>query len=324
MIPEIEINLTPLMRQYQQIKQQYKDCILMFRLGDFYEMFGEDAIKASPILGVVLTKRQEIPMCGVPFHSVNNYISKLINQGFKVAICEQVEDPKLAKGVVKREVVRVITPGTIIEDNLLEAKKNNFLTSIDIIETKNTYIVGIATVDISTGDFLVTQFEDKYLLKVVDEINRISPSEIVAKELQRDKIIQIISQYKNIHIEFLEDWYFEPTTAEEKIKQFYKVYSLDSFGISSNTHYAILSAIGGLYEYLERTQKTFIPKLKGIKLYSLDNYMFLNTACIRNLELLENLYDRTSKNTLLDVIDLTQTPMGARLLRNWLIKPLLD
>jgi DNA mismatch repair protein MutS len=121
-----EINLTPLMKQYQQIKQQYKDCILMFRLGDFYEMFGEDAIKSSPILGVVLTKRQGVPMCGVPFHSVNNYIAKLLNNEFKVAICEQVEDPKLAKGVVKREVVRVITPGTIIEENLLDAKKNNF------------------------------------------------------------------------------------------------------------------------------------------------------------------------------------------------------
>lgn len=320
---ELEVNLTPLMRQYHQIKQQYKDCILMFRLGDFYEMFGEDAIKSSPILGIVLTKRQDIPMCGVPFHSLNNYISKLLNHGFKVAICEQVEDPKLAKGVVKREVVRVITPGTIIEENLLEAKKNNFLTSINIIPAKDNYLVGIVYVDISTGDFLATQFEDKDFTKTIDEINRISPSEIVAKETQKEQILHIIKQYKDIHIEFLEDWYFDPSTAEEKIKQFYKVYSLETFGISPS-HYAILSSIGGLYEYLERTQKTLIPKLKGIKVYSLENYMFLNTACVRNLELIENLYDRTSKNSLLDVIDLTQTPMGARLLRNWILKPLLN
>lgn len=324
MTNELELNLTPLMKQYQQIKQQYKDCILLFRLGDFYEMFGEDAIKASPILGVVLTKRQEVPMCGVPFHSVNNYISKLINQGFKVAICEQVEDPKLAKGIIKREVTRIITPGTILEDNLLEAKKNNFLTSIDIIDTKNTQVIGLSTVDISTGDFLTTQFEDTNLTKVIDEINRISPSEIVAKIGQKEKITQIIKNYKDIHIEFIEDWYFDPSTALEKIKQFYKIYSLDTFGINSNVHYAVLSSIAGLFEYLERTQKSIIPKLKGIKLYSLDNYMFLNTACIRNLEIVENLYDRSSKNTLLSAIDLTNTPMGARLLRSWLLKPLID
>jgi DNA mismatch repair protein MutS len=213
------INLTPLMRQYQQIKQQYKDCILMFRLGDFYEMFGEDAIKSSPVLGVVLTKRQDVPMCGVPFHSVNNYISKLLNHGFKVAICEQVEDPKLAKGIVKREVVRVITPGTIIEENLLDSKKNNFLTSINLFETKNTYYVGLSNVDISTGDFLVTQFEDKSLTKVVDELFRISPSEVVAKESQKEKIVNLVRQYRDIHIEFLEDWYFDIVTAEGKNKE---------------------------------------------------------------------------------------------------------
>ncbi|MCX7716574.1 MAG: DNA mismatch repair protein MutS, partial [Endomicrobia bacterium] len=248
---ELEINLTPLMRQYQQIKQQYKDCILLFRLGDFYEMFGEDAIKASPILGVVLTKRQDVPMCGVPFHSVNNYISKLLNQGLKVAICEQVEDPKLAKGIVKREVVRVITPGTLIEENLLDAKKNNFLLSINLLFTKTTVFVGISYVDISTGDFLVTQFEDKNLSKILNEIVRISPSEIVAKHSQKNEILNIISQYKNIHIEFLEDWFFDVFTAEEKIKQLYKIFSLETFGLQLNNHNLIISSIGGILEYLE-------------------------------------------------------------------------
>lgn len=320
---EVETSLTPLMRQYQQIKQQYKDCILMFRLGDFYEMFGEDAIKASPILGVVLTKRQDVPMCGVPFHSVNNYISKLLNQGFKVAICEQVEDPKLAKGVVKREVVRVITPGTLIEENLLDAKKNNFLLSINISHSK-TINIGLAYIDISTGDFFVTQFEDNNLSKVVNEIFRISPSEVVAKESQKDLILNIISQYKNIHIEFIEDWYFDVMTAEEKIKQLYKIFSLDTFGLKLETHGLIISSIGGLIEYLERTQKKMIPKLKKIKMYNLESFVYLDNSCIRNLELVENLYDRTSKNTLLDVIDDTKTPQGARLLRSWLLKPLVD
>ncbi|MCS7150968.1 MAG: DNA mismatch repair protein MutS [Endomicrobia bacterium] len=323
MIDNININLTPLMRQYQQIKKQYKDCILLFRLGDFYEMFGEDAIKASPVLGVVLTKRQDVPMCGVPFHSVNNYIAKLLNQGFKVAVCEQVEDPKLAKGVVKREVVRIITPGTIIEENLLNSKKNNYLLALNIIETK-TYHIGIAYIDISTGDFFVTQFEDKLLLKVLDELIHISPSEVVAKVSQQDLISKIIKQYKDIHIELLDDWHFDSSTAEEKIKQMYKVYSLETFGIDSQKHTVILSAIGGLFEYLERTQKRLLPNLKPIKIYNLDNYMFLDNTCIRNLELVENLYDRTEKNTLLDVLDDTQTSLGARLLRNWLIKPLLD
>ena len=319
-----EINLTPLMKQYQQIKQQYKDCILMFRLGDFYEMFGEDAIKSSPILGVVLTKRQGVPMCGVPYHSVNNYISKLLNNGFKVAICEQVEDPKLAKGVVKREVVRVITPGTIIEENLLDAKKNNFLSSINFGSVKNKILIALANVDISTGDFLVTQFEDENFSKLIDELIRISPSEIVAKESQKEEIIKIVKQYKEIHIEFLEDWYFDVLTAEEKIKEYYKIYSLETFGLNITKHSLILSSIGGLLEYLNRTQKKLFPKLKGIKFYNLDDYLFMDSSCIRNLELIENLYDRTQKNTLLDVIDKTQTPQGARLLRNWLLKPLKD
>jgi len=318
------INLTPLMKQYQQIKQQYKDCILMFRLGDFYEMFGEDAIKSSPVLGVVLTKRQDVPMCGVPFHSVNNYISKLLNHGFKVAICEQVEDPKLAKGIVKREVVRVITPGTIIEENLLDSKKNNFLTSINLFEAKNTYYIGLSNVDISTGDFLVTQFEDKSLTKVVDELFRISPSEVVAKESQKEKIVNLVRQYRDIHIEFLEDWYFDVVTAEEKIKQHYKIFSIETFGLDIQKNGVVLASIGGLLEYLERTQKKTMPNLKGIKFYFLEDYMFLNSSCIRNLELVENFYDRTQKNTLLDVIDKTQTSIGARLLRKWLLKPLIN
>jgi DNA mismatch repair protein MutS len=319
-----EINLTPLMKQYQQIKQQYKDCILMFRLGDFYEMFGEDAIKSSPILGVVLTKRQGVPMCGVPFHSVNNYIAKLLNNGFKVAICEQVEDPKLAKGVVKREVVRVITPGTIIEENLLDAKKNNFLSSISFVSIKDKLCFALCSVDISTGDFLVTQFEDKNFSKLVDELIRISPSEIVAKESQKDEIVKIVKQYKDIHIEFIEDWYFDVLTAEEKIKQYYKIYSVETFGLIVPQHSVLLSSIGGLLEYINRTQKKLIPKLKSIKFYNLDDYMFMDSSCVRNLELIENLYDRTEKNTLFDVIDETQTPQGARLLRNWLLKPLKD
>lgn len=317
-------NLTPLMKQYQQIKQQYKDCILMFRLGDFYEMFGEDAVKSSPILGVVLTKRQGIPMCGVPFHSVNNYIAKLLNSGFKVAICEQVEDPKLAKGIVKREVTRVITPGTIIEDNLLDSKRNNFLTSIVLYQAKNTIYVALASVDISTGDFLVTQFEDINLTKTVDELIRISPAEIVAKDSQKEIIFQIVYKYKNIHIEFIEDWHFDSSTAEEKIKSIYKIFSLESFGIQISKDSLILSAIGGLIEHLERTQKSTLPKLKGIKTYTLDSFMVLDSSCIRNLELVENLYDRSPKDSLLYVIDNTQTPQGSRMLRNWLLKPLIN
>ncbi|MFQ3676000.1 MAG: DNA mismatch repair protein MutS, partial [Endomicrobiia bacterium] len=324
MINEIDKNLTPLMKQYHQLKLQYMDCLLMFRLGDFYELFGDDAIKASPILGVVLTKRQSVPMCGVPFHSVNNYLAKLIHSGFKVAICEQLEDPKDVKGIVKRDVVRVITPGTVLEDFILEPKKNNFLTSIKITNIDNEFYVGIASVDISTGDFIVTQFKDTNFTKLLNELVKISPSEIIFSEEDKEKYnLEKKIYFNNIHFEYLNDWYFDANSAIEKIKQLYKIKTLESFGISIQNHSLTLSAIGGILEYINKTQKNFVTKLKNIHFYSIEDYMILDTSCIRNLELLENYYNRTKENTLLDVIDKTITSSGGRLLRQWLLKPLL-
>ncbi len=322
----IETNLTPLMKQYQEIKSNYRDSLLMFRLGDFYELFGDDAIKASPILGVVLTKRHNIPMCGVPFHSINNYLSKLIHAGFKVAICEQLEDPKLVKGIVKRDVVRIITPGTVLEDFILEPKKNNYLTSIKIADIKSILYVGVASVDISTGDFIITQFnDDNNYTKLINELTRISPSEIIFSQEDKEKFfVEKKFFFDNIHFEYLDNWYFEPLSCEEKLKQLYKIKSLDSFGINIDTHSIALAAAGGIIEYINNTQKNFIPKLKNIQFYSIENYMYLDTSCIRNLELTENFYNHTTENTLLYVLDKTITASAGRLIRKWLLKPLLD
>jgi DNA mismatch repair protein MutS len=324
MTNELETNLTPLMKQYHQLKAQYMDCLLMFRLGDFYELFGDDAIKASPILGVVLTKRQSVPMCGVPYHSLNNYLAKLIHAGLKVAICEQLEDPKEVKGIVKRDVVRIITPGTVLEDFILEPKKNNYLTSIKIEKTNNEFYFGIASVDISTGDFIVTQFKDINFTKLFNELAKISPSEIVLPQESKEKYhLDQKDFFTNIHFEYLNDYYFDTVLAIEKIKLLYKIKSLESFGIYEQKHSIVLSAIGGILEYLDKTQKNFVTKLKNIHFYSIEDYMYLDTTCIRNLELVESFYTRTKENTLLEIIDQTITSSGGRLLRNWLLKPLL-
>ncbi|MBU2615046.1 MAG: DNA mismatch repair protein MutS, partial [Elusimicrobia bacterium] len=218
MKPEKE-SLTPLMQQYQAIKQNYKDAILFFRLGDFYEMFGDDALKASPVLEVVLTKRQTVPMCGIPYHSSSSYISKLIKKGFKVAICEQVEEPSQAKGIVKRDVVRLITPGTLVEDNLLDTKKNNYLLAIyphANIKSK-TEEIGIAYLDISTGEFYLTEItDDKTLSKSKLELNRINPSELILpKSLKGSSLERDLALLGAVN--FIEDWYFENQQAKETL-----------------------------------------------------------------------------------------------------------
>ncbi|MBU0952046.1 MAG: DNA mismatch repair protein MutS [Elusimicrobia bacterium] len=323
MKPEKE-SLTPLMQQYQAIKQNYKDAILFFRLGDFYEMFGDDALKASPVLEVVLTKRQTVPMCGIPYHSSSSYISKLIKKGFKVAICEQVEEPSQAKGIVKRDVVRLITPGTLVEDNLLDTKKNNYLLAIyphANIKSK-TEEIGIAYLDISTGEFYLTEItDDKTLSKSKLELNRINPSELILpKSLKGSSLEHDLTSLGAVN--FIEDWYFENQQAKETLLKTLNANSLKSFGIEDKT--LAVSSSGALLKYLEETQKTALPPLRPPKFYSTDEYMLLDNTAIDNLELVENLSTKKRENSLLEIMDNTATSMGSRLMRRYLLQPLTN
>lgn len=304
---------TPMMKQYLSIKEKHQDAILFFRLGDFYEMFFGDAEKAARELDLVLTGRgkdaNRMPMCGIPFHAAENYIARLIDRGYKVAICEQVEDPKVAIGVVKREVVRIVTPGTVIEANLLTAKANNYLLAIT--NEKNKF--GLAYIDASTGEFRVTELESKE--KVLDEINRVNPAEILVSDLIENDFHfqQPKSSFKDI---------FDHEASEEKLKEFFKVNSLDSFGLNSVK--SSWGAAVAILEYLKETQKTSLEQINQIKPYHPSQFMFIDAGTRRNLELVQTIRDKTYKGSLLWVLDRTKTSMGGRLLKQWILQPLLD
>ncbi|MBO7431487.1 MAG: DNA mismatch repair protein MutS [Elusimicrobia bacterium] len=310
--------VTPLMQQYLNIKANYPDVILFFRLGDFYEMFGDDAIKAHKILEVILTKRQTTPMCGVPYHSVNNYIRKLVKAGFKIAICEQLEDPATVKGIVKRGVVRVITPGTILEDNLLDSKQNNFLMSV-ILDSLDKN-VAIAISDISTGDFFTYR---STLSNLENEITKYKPNEIIVS--QKDSVnekLQTILQKFEILASPIKDIYVDSSYCEQFIKKTLNVNSLTHFNIADKPD--IISAVGAIFVYIQENQPQTISILQNIKYIENNDFMVLDSVAIKNLEILRSLATLKQEGSLLDAIDSTTTPMGARLLRNWLIKPLLN
>lgn len=316
-------SLTPMMQQYMDIKNQYKDCILFYRLGDFYEMFFEDAITCSKILEITLTGKncgleERAPMCGVPYHAVESYLSKMIENGYKVAICEQVEDPKEAKGIVKRDVTRIVTPGTNLNMQMLDETKNNFLMSI--MYTINDY--GIAVVDITTGDFFVTEVDN--CRKLEDEINKYCPSEIICNDAFyiSGYDIDSIATRLNISVSSLESWYYEEESAINKIKTHFKVDSLEGLGLVDFSIGAI--AAGGLLQYLYDTQKNSLDHLTHITPYITSKYMVLDSATRRNLELLETLREKQKKGSLLWVLDKTKTAMGARLLRKFIEQPLID
>jgi DNA mismatch repair protein MutS len=315
-------NLTPMMQQYVDIKEQYKDCILFFRLGDFYEMFFDDAETASRELEITLTGRdcgleERAPMCGVPFHSVEPYISKLVNKGYKVAICEQVEDPALAKGIVKREVIRVVTPGTVTEASMLDEKKNNFLLSI----YNNKYFFGLASVDVSTGELLTTQILwGNTISKLMDEIAKYSPSEIIVNsELYDDSsIIKNIRKRFSTYISSFDDKYFEQTCALEKINSFFG----DIESLNNEKDFSV-AASGALLAYLEQTQKVSLTHIQDINYYDIEEFMVLDVSTRRHLELTETMRDLSRKGSLLWVLDKTVTAMGGRTMRKWIEQPLV-
>ena len=318
---------SPMMQHYLDTKEKYKDCILFYRLGDFYEMFFDDAINVSQELELTLTgkecgQEERAPMCGVPYHAADNYIAKLIENGHKVAICEQLEDPKSSKGIVKRDVIRVVTPGTVTESNLLEEKKNNYIMAI----VKKGTFFGISVCDISTGDFYATEIKEDHNFQILlDEISRYNPSEIVVNKMLFDceEEMQVINQRFNVYVS---------TEAEEKfaeeVGKIYRKYTLvtDNDEIIENIEDKLfaISAINGLEAYIEDTQKTDLNHINKIVIYSISKYMALDINARRNLEITEKLRDKSKKGTLLWVLDKTATSMGGRLLRRWLNNPLID
>ena len=324
---------TPAMKQYQNIKGDYPDSILFFRIGDFYEMFFDDAITASKALNITLTSRDKnkenpVPMCGVPHHAVDIYIGRLIKKGFKVAVCEQMEDPKTVKGVVKREVIRVITPGTVLNPNLLGEKDNNFFVSL--YPDQNGY--GIAVIDISTGDFRVAEFTDSSgnshedLLKMIkNELLKLEPKEILVPKSflnNSDSKLQTLNSELSAAVNSCEEWVYDYDYAYKTLLEQFKTVSLDGFGCE-NMPLAI-SAAGAAIYYFKATQKSPLTHLYRISLLKSDEYMNLDFSTQRNLELTRRSYDGSKEGSLLGLLDLTVTSMGGRRLKEWLLKPLLN
>ena len=320
-------NFSPMMQRYLETKEQYKDCILFYRLGDFYEMFFDDAITAARELEITLTgkdcgQEERAPMAGVPHHAAEMYISKLIAKGYKVAICEQLEDPKTAKGIVKRGVIRVVTPGTVVESNMLEERKNNFIMSI----YKAGIYFGISVCDISTGEFYAAEIKDNNNFPaLLDEIARYSPSELVINSMMAESLEEMdkIKERFNTYVTKFNNKYFDSNP--EIIKLRFNIEDSDHKKIENIEEKRLAtSAINALIEYIEQTQMTTLDHINKITIYQISKYMALDVNARRNLEITEKMRDKSKKGTLLWVLDKTATSMGARNLRRWLSDPLID
>ncbi|MBW4439431.1 MAG: DNA mismatch repair protein MutS [Pleurocapsa minor GSE-CHR-MK-17-07R] len=319
--------VTPLRQQYLQIKSQYPDCILMFRLGDFYEMFDHDAEVAARELDLVLTGRpvskgERVPMAGVPFHAVESYIARLIEKGYHVAVCEQVSEPD-GRGIVEREVTRVITPGTIIEPALLAEDRANYLMAIlpvGNLEQGRWEMAGLAYIDISTGEFAVTQLSGENAgLLVVEELARLSPREVLLPESWAGRGASLP---QGIHLTQYADWHFEESSARQVLTSHFQVRTLDGFGLGDLP--AAVCAAGAVIAYLQHTQRSSLNQITTIRPYSTASFMVLDQFTRQNLELTETLRGRANKGSLLGVLDRTVTAMGTRLMRTWLAQPLLE
>ncbi|MEI6900680.1 MAG: DNA mismatch repair protein MutS, partial [Bacteroidota bacterium] len=306
--------ITPLMKQYNAIKAKYPDALLLFRVGDFYETFGEDAIKASNILGIVLTRRGNgaatfIELAGFPHHSLDTYLPKLVRAGLRVAICDQLEDPKLTKTIVKRVVTALVTPGVSYNDKILEQKENNFLAGLHL-ESKQP---GISFLDISTGEFYIAEGSPEYIEKLIQTFH---PSEVVIQKKQREKFTGIFGN--KFYINALEDWVFTEDFGRDLLQKHFETISLKGFGIEF-MHAGIIAA-GAALHYLSETQHDRVKHISKIARIEEDHYVWLDRFTIRNLELLQSVNENAS--TLLNVLDQTVSPMGSRLLRRWIILPL--
>ena len=319
---------SPMMKKYLETKEQYNDCILFYRLGDFYEMFFDDAILVSRELEITLTGKdcgleERAPMAGIPFHAAENYIARLVSKGYKVAICEQLEDPKTTKGIVKRGVIKVVTPGTVVESNMLEERKNNYIMSI----YKAGLYFGIAISDISTGEFYSTEIkENNNFSLLMDEISRYSPAEIVANKLMNEsteEITKIKTRFPETYITSCDESYFSEDIS--KVIQDFRLVDNNGNDIeSADDKLLAIASINALKEYITSTQMTDLGHINKVVIYSVSKYMSLDINARRNLEITEKLRDRSKKGTLLWVLDKTSTSMGGRLLRRWLNDPLID
>ncbi len=315
--------LTPMMQQYMETKEQYKDCILFYRLGDFYEMFFEDALTASKELEITLTgkncgQEEKAPMCGVPYHAVEGYLNRLVAKGYKVAICEQVGDPKTTKGIVKREVVRIVTPGTNLDTQALDETKNNYIMCIVYIADR----YGVSIADVSTGDYFVTEIPDS--MKLLDEIYRFMPSEIICNEsyYMSGMDLEDLKGRLGITIYSLDSWYFDDAICKQKLLDHFQVSSFAGLGLG-DYDCGIISA-GALLQYLLETQKNTLAHLTHLTPYTTGRYMMLDSSTRRNLELCETLREKQKRGSLLWVLDKTKTAMGARTLRKYIEQPLIE
>ncbi len=317
---------TPMMCQYLEIKEKYKDCLLFFRLGDFYELFFDDALITVKELDIALTKKScgkkdgeplKVDMCGVPFHSADGYIAKLVEKGYKVAICEQVEDAKNMTGkIVKRDVIRVVTAGTVIDTNVLEESKNNYIICI----FENKVAISLSVCDVSTGEFLAIEFSLDEKNKVIDEIAKYNPSEIICNS--NFSLVKDVEKIFNIKVYNCLDFYFQLENAKETLLSHFNVLNLSGFGIEDEP--ILISSSGALLRYLLDTQKNNLSHISSVKKYTVNKYMFLDISSRRNLELTETIREKSKKGSLLWVLDKTKTPMGARLIRKWIEQPLIN
>lgn len=314
-------NLTPAMKQYVEVKQKYPDCLVMFRMGDFYEMFYDDAVTASRELEITLTSRgkdeKKAPLAGVPYHAVEQYLAKLVRKGYKIVIVEQVEDPKLAKGLVKRDVVRVITPGTLMESSMLDSKANNYIAALNVNADKYS----MSLCDISTGEFLVFVSRDRKLLNA--DLAKHMPTEcIIPTTLAVDSEIMPYLQKINAFVTKYDDRHFSADSSVRKIQQHFNVITISGLGLENES--LQVGAIGALLNYIEETQFSSMPHISGIKVIRDSGTMMIDASTIRNLEIIKNVRDNSANGSLLSVMDKTITPMGARMLRKWLLEPLMD
>jgi len=321
--PEDISVLSPMMREYCKTKESYKDCILFYRLGDFYEMFFDDAILVSKELELTLTGKdcgleERAPMCGIPFHAAETYIKRLIEKGHKVAICEQVEDPKKAKGLVKREVIRVVTPGTTLDATSLDESRNNYLMSIVSLEDH----FGCAIADITTGDCFLTEVDKPQ--KLLDEINKFVPAEIICNDafFMSGVDTEDLKDRLRICIFPLDNWYFDDSLCQRTLKEHFHVNTLEGLGLQDYDSGVI--AAGALFQYLNETQKTALSHMATIHPYTADKFMLIDSSSRRNLELVETLREKQKRGSLLWVLDKTKTAMGARTLRGYVEQPLID
>ncbi|MFH1049759.1 MAG: DNA mismatch repair protein MutS [bacterium] len=315
--------ITPLMKQYGQIKNKFPDTILLFRLGDFFETFNEDAVTTAKVCGITLTKRNngaagDCPLAGFPHHQLDAYLPKLVRAGYRVAVCDQLEDPKASRGIVRRGVTEVVTPGVALYDKLLETKRNNFVAAVSLKFERGTNLAGLSFLDISTAEFYVCEMD---IAKLAETLETLAPSEIIVSKNQKNELIELFGKlsYKPL-ITKLEPWIFEEEFGKEALLGHFKTKGLKGFGIENYT--AGLSASGAVLHYINETQAGQTEHLKNISIYQYSEYMTLDFATKRNLEITFSMADSSKEGTLISILDKTQTAMGGRLLKQWLVHPL--